>query len=49
MQPQNLWGGLIEIERCHRLTHMGAQLLPAVRLGDDTFSERLGDEAAEAS
>jgi hypothetical protein len=46
MQPQNLWGGLIEIERCHRLTHMGAQLLPAVRLGDDTFSERLGDEAA---
>ncbi len=37
--------GSVKIKRLHRFTHIGAQFIPRVRLRDNAFAQRLGDEA----
>lgn len=46
MQAQALGRGLVEVKRGHRLAYIGPQLVPRVGLGDDAFTQCLGDVTA---
>lgn len=45
MQPHPRRRGPVKIKRLHRLTHIRAQLVPRIGLGEDTLPQCLGHKA----